>query len=336
MIPLNVYHAFGLNPEGFQAELLSVGHINQTIKITAKSGPSYIVQRLNTSIFKKPEAIEQNLITASKKLSESGLTDLLPNYLLNDSQQIHLQLNPSEVWRVCRFVENTRTLHVPQQEDQAFAAAEAFAILSRILSSDVDHYQDTITDFHNLKLRIDRFYRVLENTPGARIAQAQEAIEGYKELEFISEKVAQLKLPIRITHNDTKITNVLFDSDSSTVKTVIDPDTIMPGLVVNDLGDMLRTYTPTLDENSWNWHSLKVRKSFQEATIAGFIQGWGGELTHEERVALPLAGPFMCYLIGLRFLTDFLEGNVYFKVSNPLHNLHRAHNQLVLTRIFLE
>lgn len=238
-------------------------------------------------------------------------------------------------WRLFPFISNTVTIDEVETSTQAFEAAKAFGQLTKLLNGcDVKLFQETIPQFHNLPLRYLQFEQALKTADSDRKKISKELCEGYARFNYLVKEFEALtnsnQLPLRITHNDTKINNVLFDSEVKKVICVIDLDTLMPGYFIYDLGDMMRTFVSPAAEDERDLSKVVVRKEIHQAILDGYLSEMGDVLTKEEKEAIPLAGLVMTYMIGLRFLIDYLNGDTYYQVSYPLHNLDRAANQLSL------
>jgi hypothetical protein len=192
-------------------------------------------------------------------------------------------------------------------------------------------FEETIPNFHRLDLRFARLQEVAKQLPSLPEAE-QALLQGYlAQLPLVNWYQEQRNhLPLRVTHSDTKINNLIFSKTLSQVEAVVDLDTVMGGYLMYDFGDLVRTVACSLPETSTEWEQIWEIPELFEELLAGYLEGLNGAMTPQEAESLLLGGEIMTLIMGLRFLTDHLEGNVYYRVSYPLQNLHRAKNQLAL------
>ncbi|MGE0587669.1 MAG: phosphotransferase enzyme family protein [Cyclobacteriaceae bacterium] len=326
-----VLDQYNISPSASTPVRIGSGHINDTFSI----GEKFVLQRLNTNIFKKPEAISNNLSIAS-----SHLKNVEPDYLFlepyrNRKGDLLTRDAAGGYWRLFDYIEQGVSVNEISNSDQAFQAAKAFGKLTRLLeTSDISKYQATIEKFHDLRWRWKQFESALINAEKSRKLEGEEAIAAYLGFKTLVNEYESLiqsgLLQLHITHNDTKINNVLFNAELSDVLCVIDLDTLMPGYFIYDLGDMVRTFSSPVSEEESDYSKIQVRKDVLESTYEGYLSEMGEILSKEELEVLPRAGAMMTFVIGLRFLTDYLSGDTYYKTSYSGQNLVRATNQLVL------
>ncbi|NJN42798.1 MAG: aminoglycoside phosphotransferase family protein [Flammeovirgaceae bacterium] len=338
MIPGEVLEAFSLDQSQLKIEPIDSGHINKTFKLIGDR--SYVIQRINKSVFTNPDLIANNLRVASDHVNKN-----YPGYLflstLTTSDGKEMAYDEDEFpWRLFPYIPNTITIDAVADEQQAFRAAQAFGRLSKNLSGvDTTLFSETIPRFHDLGLRYEQFESAFINASQERKNSSHELIENAKTFAFIKTKYEELiqsgKLTLRITHNDTKINNVLFDADSGKAICVIDLDTLMPGYFIYDLGDMVRTFVSPVGEEG-KIENVSFRKNIYDALLAGYLGEMNELLTEDERASIPFAGQMMTFMIGLRFLTDHLNGDIYFHVKKPGQNLIRAANQFRLLELLAE
>ncbi|HYC29324.1 MAG TPA: phosphotransferase, partial [Chitinophagaceae bacterium] len=217
----------------------------------------------------------------------------------------------------------------------AFTTASCFGQFTKALSGlDKSQLRVVLADFHDLSYRYNQFEDVVANVYGLRLMRATHVIAELRQRKYLVDFYASIKnnpeYPVRLMHHDCKIGNILFDVDTREVICPIDLDTIMPGKYFSDLGDMLRTMACTVDENSREWEHIDIRPEFYNAIVEGYLQGIGNELTEAERTNIHKSGLLMTFMQTLRFLTDFLQGDTYYKTTYPEQNLNRALNQLIL------
>ena len=238
------------------------------------------------------------------------------------------------------FVHGSHTVDVVQSPSQAYEAARQFGKFTNLLSGfDTNQLKITIPDFHNLSLRYRQFEHSLNHGNIERIKEADRSIKDIKQHFDIVQEFEHIKsnsaFKLRVTHHDTKISNVLFD-DNNKGLCVIDLDTVMPGYFISDVGDMLRTYLPNVSEEEKDLSTIEIREEIFKA----IIEGYGGEMKNElsapEKEHFIYAGKFMIYMQAIRFLTDYFNNDMYYGAKYPDHNFIRANNQLVLLKQLVE
>ncbi len=331
-----ILNQWGIDSSHVTLSRFGSGHIHQTFLLTVQNTPAYILQKLNTDVFKAPEAISANIKAISDYLKKNHPEYPFPGAIATYSGSEPLEFN-GEAWRLTSFIPNSYSPNELVNPSQAFEAAAAFGKLTRLLNSiSLAGFRETIPGFHNLRDRFDQFKVALNQSSGERIAQAENEISFYLENEYLVNIFDEIRLnefiPRRVQHHDTKINNVLFDKDSHRALAVCDLDTLMPGYFISDLGDMIRTYTSAENEESTNWDQIKVRPEFLQALKEGYLSQMEEFLTPAEKNYIPYSGEFMIYMQGIRFLSDFLNGDTYYPVSHELHNLFRTRNQMILLK----
>ncbi|UBM60883.1 aminoglycoside phosphotransferase family protein [Marinilongibacter aquaticus] len=318
--------------EIIEARPFGEGLINHTYLI--KGQTNYLLQEINSQVFKTPENIDQNICAVGDYLARTNPDYTFINPIKNPEGQTLAKLN-NRYWRMSPFLENTYSPNVLKSSPEAFQAAKAFGALTKNLNGlDISALSETIPDFHNLNFRVEQFKSALANGNKDRIEQAAELIEAFEAQLSIDQTFSQIVtdklLPKRIQHHDTKINNVLFDKSSKTAKAVCDLDTLMPGYFISDLGDMIRTYTSAEGEESTEWAGVNVRVDFYKALMEGYLSETSNILTQAEKSLLFYAGEFMIFMQGIRFLSDFIEDDKYYQTKYATHNFNRAKNQLIL------
>lgn len=309
------------------------GHINQTFQVQTKVG-DYIFQQINAAIFKNPACIDQNIRTAAAHLAKVAPDYLFVSPLAALTGDTMLVVD-NAYWRLMPFVSNSKSINRVTVPAEAYQAAKAFGLLTKNLNGlALDALQETIPRFHDLSFRKSEFEQARQNASNDRIQTAEMCISWAEEhtnlVDIFDEIRVNPSIPRRLLHHDTKINNVLFQQDSTEVLAVCDLDTLMPGIVISDVGDMVRTYTCSDTEESTNFSDLHIIDDLYIALYDGFLSEMASVLTPDEREILYYAGLFMFYMQGLRFLTDYLNGNVYYPVKYETHNLDRATNQFIL------
>jgi Ser/Thr protein kinase RdoA (MazF antagonist) len=336
----HVLAAFGLKPEQFDVRPFGSGHINKTYLASDNTGEQhYILQRINTYVFKRPQVIAKN-----HRLTWEHLSARHPDYLFPKSLPTtfdgDLYIEGEDFWRLMPYVEHTVTVDKADTPRQAFEAARQFGRFAKLTSGiDLSAFEPTIPDFHNLSLRARQFEDAIENASDERKVRAGDLIDFLQEQGRITEQfetVIKPALPDRLMHHDTKINNVLLREGTFEGVCVIDLDTLMPGKIVSDLGDMVRTYVCPVPEDETDVSRVCVRDDFFAALVQGYLAEVRGELTALEKEQIFFAGEFMVYMQALRFLADYLNGDVYYPVKYPEHNLDRARNQAMLLMRLME
>jgi Ser/Thr protein kinase RdoA (MazF antagonist) len=329
------------------AQFLKVGHINDTYLVEAMDKTEreqFIFQRINHFIFHDPERLMSNFekitrhIRAKLEIIQGRNPDRETlNLLYSRSGRCFYRSPEGDYWRAYRFVGNAHIINVATRPEEAYEAGRAFGCFQKLLSDlDAASLHETIPFFHHTPRRFARFKEVLAADVCGRAEEARDAVTFALEREpmtaIITDALADRRLPLRITHNDTKINNVLFDDVTGKAICVIDLDTTMPGSSLYDFGDMIRTTTSFAAEDERDLSKVRLEIEIFRALAEGYLAEAGDFLTPEEINLLVFSGRLITYTIGLRFLTDFLEGDVYFRVHRPGQNLDRARAQFGLVR----
>lgn len=315
------------------------GHINDTYLVEVHGrGLKYVLQKINKNVFKTPLHVIQNIEKYLNHLHRQNEKQLR-TFKTRAGDPFVIDEN-GDYWRMFNCVENAHSFDVIEKESQAFEAAKAFGKMQRLsLDLDPKEFPETIPDFHNLDKRYQKFDAVCSSAIKERLFNAEKEIlfvrEQRKVSELISELISSGDLPIRITHNDTKLNNVLLSKATGKGICVIDLDTLMPGLVLYDFGDMVRTFTSPVPEDEKDSSKVILRKEIFAALSKGYLSELSEVLTQVEKEQLINGAKYMILIIGLRFLTDYLENDVYFKTAYPDHNLVRARNQFALLKDLL-
>ncbi len=328
---MNLHSAFRLSANAL-IEPFGTGLINHTWKVSDGKA-TFILQRINTNVFKKPEGIAANIELIAKYLKTYHADYQFIAPILTSEGKTMLQ-NDEGYFRMFPFVENAHSKDVVETAEQAYEAAQQFGKFTRLLA-DFDESQLTITipQFHDLTLRYQQFLNACAIGNTKRIAFAKNLIEKLLAKAYIVEKYQKIvenpEFKLRVTHHDTKISNVLFDKNDKAL-CVIDLDTLMSGYFISDLGDMMRTYLSPVSEEESDFSKIEVRKPFYDAIIAGYYSEMKDILTKVEKEHLHYAGQFMIYMQALRFMCDYLQDDIYYGAKYPEQNIVRAENQLIL------
>lgn len=335
-----------LTEYGFQADHVNykpfgTGHINSTWLVSVQnSSEQYILQSINRNVFKEPE-----IIAANVKLLSDYLKKHNPEYLFVGAIPTRDCKEMAYVgdiyWRLTEFIKNSVSFDTLSDPDQAYEAAMQFGRLNRLLSDfDASQLKETIPGFHDLGLRYRQFSEALENTTEPLREKAETEIQKAKHYSFILDYFNSFKssrdFPNRAMHHDTKISNMLFDRDSMKGICVIDLDTMMSGKFISDLGDMMRTYLCAFSENEPDTDKIFIRIEYFEAIVRGYLHEMGSILTEVEKDLILFSGKYLIYMQAIRFLSDYLNGSIYYPITYPEQNLDRTKNQFKLLAEFFE
>lgn len=315
-----------------QVSLFGDGHIHKTYLVDM-GYEKLILQQFNQQVFKYPERISNNHKILLDQINQEALPFILPLPIPNQQGEL-FSLVDGQYFRLSPFVAG-KCVNEVTSPHQAYLAAKAFAefILSGIHIQSTS-FQESIPGFHDLELRYQQLKQALHDTKREVVGELKILVDFYLQQKKLVEEYVSWKhrLPLRMTHSDTKINNLIYADDFSKVNAVIDLDTIMAGYVYYDFGDLVRTVVCTEGESSQNWGNIKVDKAKYDALLQGFLEVGEGIFTEEEMQSLPFGGQMMTCIMGFRFLADYLNGNVYYSIHYEEQNLHRAKNQMVLLK----
>lgn len=336
--------AFCLEGSPLSAKPYGNGHINDTfLVVCAESGKEkpYILQRMNHAIFQNPKALMENVagVTAylRKKIIERGGNperETLTVVKTKDGENF-FEDSLHNFWRVFPFIDHTFCLEKVENAHDFYDCAVAFGDFQRQLADyPAETLHETIPLFHHTPSRFQTFQKAAADDVLGRAGSAQSEIDFALAREADAHVLTDLldkgELPLRVTHNDTKLNNILFDNDTRKALCVIDLDTVMPGLSLYDFGDSIRTGANTGAEDETDLSKIGLDLSLFETFTEGFLSGCAGSLTPLEIELLPMGAKLMTYECGIRFLADYLVGDVYFKIHRENHNLDRARTQFKL------
>jgi len=334
-----IAYEFQIAGDFVSAESFGSGHINDTYRVIFAYGGGqhrYILQRLNHTVFPKPLAVMENLqrVTAHLAQKFAGQPDAVRRALAlvsaRDGKFFYHDAT-GNFWRVFPFIERTRTVDVVETPAQAFAAAQAFGQFQKMLADlPTPRLHETIPDFHHTPKRFAALEKAVAADTGNRATLAKPEIEFALRHRAICGVLLDANLPERVTHNDTKINNVLLDAATGAGVCVIDLDTVMPGLALYDFGDMVRSMTNPAAENDHDLAKVEMQFPAFEGLLRGYLSSAADFLTPAEKNLLPVSGAVIAFELGLRFLTDFLNGDVYFKTRRAGENLNRCRAQFKL------
>lgn len=319
------------------------GHINDTFRVRCEGEHLYILQRMNHEIFTQPDKLMENILGVTRflrtKIVENGgnpdreTLNVIPTI---DEKPFYVD-SIGCYWRVYKFIQDATTYDLVTKPEDFYESAVAFGHFQRLLADYPAHTLfETIDNFHNTAVRLETFKKAVEEDVCGRAKLVADEIQFVLDNESIAYTLLGLqksgKLPLRVTHNDTKLNNIMIDNESGKALCVIDLDTVMPGLAVNDFGDSIRFGASTGAEDEQDLSKVNCSMDLFELYTKGFIEGCGGSLTEMELKMLPMGAMTMTYECGMRFLTDYLQGDTYFKIHRQNHNLDRCRTQFKLVR----
>ena len=317
------------------------GHINRTYFLTYDTGRRYVMQMVNTAIFKKPDEVMENIVGVTEHIrrgyEEKGIDSdrrALRVVWTKSGKWGHIDRRGT-YWRVYDFVEDSECYMKVESAEMFEKVGFAFGQFQRQLADfDASKLHESIPNFHNTEWRYANLQKAIEeNKSGRAHLVADEikfALDRKPITSFINEGIANGSLTLRVTHNDTKLNNIMVDRESGEGICVIDLDTVMPGSVLADFGDSIRFGASSAAEDETDLDKVYCRLDMFEAYAKGFIEGLEGSLSESEIKALPMGALILTYETGIRFLSDYLDGDVYFRTEYPNHNLDRARNQFKL------
>lgn len=332
MLTEDLCRQFKLPFGDFQGSLLGEGLINDTYLISSAKAPEkekFVLQKINKIVFTEPDKVMSNLIKINEHLEKKG-SDCLQLIETHNDRLFVIDEN-YDYWRVTKYLENTRTLFEADDPVIAYEAAKSYGkFLNDIHDLNTSEIYETIPGFHNYTNRISKINESIKTDDFKRLRFCRKEKEAIIDKQKYIILFYKLKLPIRVIHSDTKITNILFDSDSFKGRLVIDLDISMPGSILYDFGDMVRSFTNTLQEDDPDLSSVDVKFDIFEQLTRGFLESTKPFIEDKEINNLLLGAKLVVLIQAIRNLTDYLLGDVYYKINYEEHNLHRAQNQLKL------
>ncbi len=335
-IAIKALNEYGINED---IKPYGNGHINDTFVTYSHN---YLIQRINTNVFKKPEELMENIdnvtqFLKNKVLREGGDPERAALTVIKTKYGKNYCVVDGNAYRVYKFLKNTKSIEFSKSLEDLYCAGESFGHFQMLLDDyPADTLFETIADFHNTPKRVEQLKEAIKNDIAGRKASVQKEIDFALECaEFASVVVDELKkgtVPLRVTHNDTKINNILFDEATGKAICVIDLDTVMPGSSLYDFGDALRMGASTGAEDETNLDLVNFDVKAFESFAKGYLSKMKDKLTQKEIELLPFSAKLLTYECGIRFLADYLNGDTYFKIHREHHNLDRARNQFKLVR----
>lgn len=343
----NVFSQFDDSTEVVSYEELASGHINDTYLIETSNKKKYVLQRINHGVFKDVSGLINNKVAISKHIQEKlsqlpkgeTIREVLTFVATKKGAPFYLGKSGG-YWNMMIYIADSVTYETVKNEEIAFEGGKLIGNFLNLTSDfDANRLIEVIPKFHDMSFRFSQFKDSLKNASEERIDQAMPYIDlvwGMKDEMHILQGLKESgEIKLRVTHNDTKISNVLFDTNKKGL-CVIDTDTVMPGIVHYDFGDAIRTICNTAAEDEKNLELVNFNLAYYKAYVKGFLKEMGSSLSPIELKYLPLGAKTMIFIMALRFLTDFLNGDIYYKIAYPEHNLDRAKNQFKLIESFME
>ena len=333
-----ILSAYGLSTDA-SIQPFGSGLINNTWLV--KDGLNhFILQKVNNEVFKTPLDIAANIETIARYLEQTHPEYLFVTPVKTLSGEPMIYRPDNGYFRLFPFVAKSHTNDVAETPQQAFEAARQFGLFTKTLRSvPVNILKITLPDFHNLSMRYEQFTKACLHGNPARIAEAANEISFLQQQDHIVSTFKTISqsanFKLRVTHHDTKISNVLFDDNDKGI-CVIDLDTVMPGYFISDVGDMMRTYLSPVSEEEKDFKKIEIRDEYFKAILEGYLGEMATELSNEEIDYFVYAGMFMIYMQAARFLTDHLNDDVYYGAAYKGHNYMRAQNQVILLQRLME
>ena len=340
-----ICHVFSLDGEFVEYKRNTNGHINSTYILTFNEDgkiKKYVLQMISTEIFKDPEGLMNNIVGVTKHIKKKNNDMNTPwadrctlTFLPTIEDKYYYLDEQNNCWRVYEFIDNVYTCNSIENSNDFYNAGVAFGEFQNLLADyDSSTLVETIPNFHNTISRFADFKKAVEDNKSGRIENAKEdvafALAREKETHILIDLINEGKLPLRVTHNDTKLNNILFDEATNKGICVIDLDTVMPGLSLYDFGDSIRFGANTAAEDEKDVSKVSLSLELYEAYVNGYLSSAKNALTDLEKELLPMGAWMMTYECGIRFLMDYLNGDVYFHTDYAEHNLVRARTQFAL------
>ncbi len=328
----NILSNFDVNPSNLTYKRIDTGYINDSFYVSKDGERKYVLQKINTNVFKKIEAIKNNINLSINKLDDINYHKIK---FLNTSTESIFYNSKKDYWRLMEYVSGSYTKDNAENINDAYEAGRILSLFHLLLKDeDPTRYIDTLDNFHKLPYRINEFEVALENSNTNLIKECSEEINYSKEMFDRLNVFYNSELPERICHNDAKLNNILFSSSDKGL-CMIDMDTIMKGYFHYDFGDAVRTIVNPASEEEKDLSKIIFNKSLFKAFIDG-LKSNGDFLSKKECELLPLSTALMPFIHGLRALTDYLNGNIYYKVSYPKQNLIRSRSLFAFSKLALE
>ena len=319
----------------FTVDILGSGLIHHTYKVDYSESPSIVLQCINQNTFQQPENIVHNYEVVYNYLNQHADASSIPKLIVSNSGNYFYSDEVGNFWRATEFIPDSFAPTIPANEQEVFSAARCFAAFTKSLSGlNIQQLAPILPGFHNLADRYDQFEAAIKKGPVFRLLRATHVISELRQkhslVKFYQKLSDESNFPTRVMHHDCKISNVLFEQSNGKAICAVDLDTVMPGKYFSDLGDMIRTMACTVNEDSTAWEKIDINKEYYDAILEGYKNGIGDEFTAAEKENIHKCGLIMAYMQCMRFVTDFINNDIYYKTSYDEQNLNRALNQLIL------
>ncbi|MFT5762578.1 MAG: thiamine kinase-like enzyme [Polaribacter sp.] len=338
----SIINTFEIQSEFESFQELNSGHINDTFLIKTKQKPQYVLQKINRTVFPKSKELIENKICVSnhlqqklKHLPQQEIQQKVLCFVKAKDRTFFYEDKEGNLWNTSIFIEDSIT-HLKAENTQiAFEAGKATGeFLELTKDIDITKINTILEDFHSVTVRYHQFKKALRNASEEKINQSKKLIrfieEHIEEMQEIDKAIEQHNLPLRLTHNDTKISNILFSKENKAL-CLIDTDTVMPGVLHFDYGDAIRALCNTANEDEIDITKIDFNFEFFKSYTQGFFQE-SKSATQQEINLLPISIKIFPFIMGLRFFTDYLNNNIYFKTTYQNHNLDRAINQFTFVK----
>ncbi|OEK02429.1 hypothetical protein BFP97_13250 [Roseivirga sp. 4D4] len=307
-----------------------LGHINDSYLVKTHD-KQYLLQRINKQVFQSPQLIESNF-----QVLLSRTSNLFVRHYKTIDNAFHAEVE-GDFWRLSDFIANAYAPETAHRLKEVESVALGFGILTAYMSSFCPaQFEEAIPKFHDLSWRLDQFAMAVDSDPVNRLETSRDLVEKVENFRWILDQMNELKdrgLPLRVCHNDTKLNNCLLSKSDQNFEHIIDLDTLGPGFVLYDYGDLMRTVLSPTAENEVDSDKIHIQQDYLNALRRGFIQGTGDVLSSIEIDNLEFGGLYMTFTMGVRFLTDYLNGDIYYKTSFENENFIRARNQFALLEL---
>ena len=329
---------FALDGNVVSHKAFGSGHINKTYLLHTDKGHDYILQKINHHIFKETEKLMENIFAVTEYLAKMEKDPRrVMHFVRTQDGKGYCRDEEGGYWRVCEFVQDSLSLDMAETPEDFYESAVGFGQFQMQLRDfPAETLHETIPHFHDTPVRFETFRRAIEKDVCGRLesvkAEVKFALAREEEAGCMMRLLSEGKLPLRVTHNDTKLNNVLLDKDTRKALCVVDLDTVMPGLAANDFGDAIRFGASTAAEDEKDLDKVWMSLEMYEAFARGFLEACGKGLTATEIKTLPMGAKLMTLECGVRFLTDYLEGDTYFGTHYEGQNLDRCRTQFKLVK----
>lgn len=338
---IEAFNSFGRDGEITTISQITTGLVNATYLVITETKKKYMLQKINTYAFKKPAELMENMVGVTKylreKIKEAGgdWTRETLTFIRNNNGKYFYIDSTGEAWRLYKYIDDSFTYNKAETGEMFKNAGQSFGhFMNQLAKYPADTLHETIVNFHNTPSRYNDFMKAVDEDVMGRM------VEILNEIKFVTDRKADTSrltdlmekgvLPVRVTHNDTKLNNILFDADTKKSLCVIDLDTVMPGLSAYDFGDSIRSGANTANEDETDLSKVSIDLGYFENYVDGYLSETANVLNEAEIDSLAFGAKLMTFECGIRFLTDYLNGDKYFRIKYPEHNLVRARNQFRL------